>query len=169
MSWPFCKNWCYTTTASTTHSTHDVNYFFSVWAETFFKACFLKKDLYNSRIGISRLYRFIIRNGITPEHNFGIIKNSVTWCAYLKMSKLGDIPHYDGAGHKYKTIQHMKLLHWVINNWFNFALHQRSVCGNNFTGDSGGIRTHDLLLTSADVLPSWPPSLPDDDWLAIIR
>ena len=34
------------------------------------------------------------------------------------------------------------------------------VCGKNFTGDSGGIRTHDLLLTSADVLTSRPPSLP---------
>ena len=29
-----------------------------------------------------------------------------------------------------------------------------SVCGKNSTGDSGGIRTHDLLLTSADVLAS---------------
>ena len=38
-----------------------------------------------------------------------------------------------------------------------------SVCGKDFTGDSGGIRTHDLLLTSADVLTSRPPSLPDDD------
>ena len=38
-----------------------------------------------------------------------------------------------------------------------------SVCGKNFTGDSGGIRTQDLLLTSADVLTSRPPSLPDDD------
>ena len=27
------------------------------------------------------------------------ITNSVTWYAYLKMSKLGDIPHYDGVGH----------------------------------------------------------------------
>ena len=26
-----------------------------------------------------------------------------------------------------------------------------SVCEKNFTGDSGGTRTHDLLLTSADV------------------
>ena len=43
-----------------------------------------------------------------------------------------------------------------------------SVCGENFTGDSGGIGTHDLLLTSADVLTSRPPSLPDDDWLASI-
>ena len=34
-----------------------------------------------------------------------------------------------------------------------------SVCGKkNFTGDSGGIRTHDLLLTSAAVLTSQPPS-----------
>ena len=40
-----------------------------------------------------------------------------------------------------------------------------SVCGKNFTGDSGGIRTHDLLLTSADVLTSQPPSLPDDPLL----
>ena len=38
-----------------------------------------------------------------------------------------------------------------------------SVCGINFTGDSGKIRTHDLLLTSADVLTSRPPSLPGDD------
>ena len=37
-----------------------------------------------------------------------------------------------------------------------------SVCEKNFTGDSGGIRTHDLLLTSADVLTSRPPSLPND-------
>ena len=34
----------------------------------------------------------------------------------------------------------------------------------NFTGNSGGIWTHDLLLTSADVLTSRPLSLPDDDW-----
>ena len=38
----------------------------------------------------------------------------------------------------------------------------------NVTGDSGGIRTHDILLTSADVLTSRPPSLPDDDWPARI-
>ena len=43
-----------------------------------------------------------------------------------------------------------------------------SVCGKNFTGDSGGIRTHDLLLTNADVLTSRPPNLPDDDWPARI-
>ena len=43
-----------------------------------------------------------------------------------------------------------------------------SVCGKNFTDDSGGIRTHDLLLTSANVLTSRPPSLPNDDWLARI-
>ena len=36
-----------------------------------------------------------------------------------------------------------------------------SVCGKNFTGDSGGNRTHDLLLTSADILTSRPPSLLD--------
>ena len=44
------------------------------------------------------------------------------------------------------------------------ALHTQcfpSVCGINFTGDWGGIRTHDLRLTSADVLTSRPPSLPD--------
>ena len=40
-----------------------------------------------------------------------------------------------------------------------------SVCGKNITGDSGGIRTHDLLLTIADVLTSRPSSLPDDDRL----
>ena len=33
-------------------------------------------------------------------------------------------------------------------------------CEKIFTGDSGGIRTHDLLLTSADVLTTRPPSLP---------
>ena len=35
------------------------------------------------------------------------------------------------------------------------ALHTQrfpSVCEKNFTGNLGGIRTHDLLLTSADVL-----------------
>ena len=41
-------------------------------------------------------------------------------------------------------------------------LHRRCLW-KNFTDDSGGIRTHDLLLTSADVLTSRPPSLPDDD------
>ena len=39
-----------------------------------------------------------------------------------------------------------------------------SVCGKNFTGDSGGIRTHDLLLTSADVLASRPPSTEYTAW-----
>ena len=34
----------------------------------------------------------------------------------------------------------------------------------NFMGDSGGIRTHDLLLTCTDFLTSRSPSLPDDDW-----
>ena len=38
------------------------------------------------------------------------------------------------------------------------ALYTPSVCGKYFTGDSGGIRTHDLLLTNADVLTSRPPS-----------
>ena len=48
----------------------------------------------------------------------------------------------------------------------------RALCARcfpkNFTGDSGRIRTHDLLLTSAAVLTSRPPSLPDDDWPARI-
>ena len=55
-----------------------------------------------------------------------------------------------------------------------FSLHRRvystvysvlSEClwKKNITGDLGGIRTHDLLLTRADVLTSRPPSLPDDD------
>ena len=48
------------------------------------------------------------------------------------------------------------------------ALHTQCVCEKHFTGNSGGIRTHDLLLTSADVLTSRPPSLPDDDWPARI-
>ena len=61
----------------------------------------------------------------------------------------------------------LKFLHRVINNWFNLpytdvylALYIGcfpSVCGKNFTGDSGRIQTHDLLLTSADVLTSRPP------------
>ena len=33
----------------------------------------------------------------------------------------------------------------------------------NYTVDSGGIRTHDLLPASTDVLTSRPPSLPDND------
>ena len=59
----------------------------------------------------------------------------------------------------------MEFLRRVINNWFNFAMHRcvysttysvLSEClKKNFTGD---IRTHDLLLTSADVLTSRPPS-----------
>ena len=36
------------------------------------------------------------------------------------------------------------------------------------TGNSGRIRTHDLMLSSAGVLTSRPPSLPDDDWPARI-
>ncbi len=67
--------------------------------------------------------------------------------------------------HFYFALQH------AVYNWFNLVLY--TVCSvlseclqNNFTGDSGGIRTHDLLLTSADVLTSRPPSLPDDDWPA---
>ena len=32
------------------------------------------------------------------------------------------------------------------------------VCEKNFTGDSGRIQTHDLLLISANVLTSRPPS-----------
>ena len=38
----------------------------------------------------------------------------------------------------------------------------------NSTGHLGGIRTHDLLLTSADVFTSRPPSLPDENWPARI-
>ena len=44
----------------------------------------------------------------------------------------------------------------------------QSICEKTFTGDLGGIRTHDLLLASADSLTSRPPSLPDDDWPARI-
>ena len=67
----------------------------------------------------------------------------------------------------------MKFLRRVINNWFNSALHDvYSVLSEwlwkNFTGDSGVIWTHDQLLTSADVLTSRPPSLPNDDWPARI-
>ena len=67
----------------------------------------------------------------------------------------------------------------VIENWFNCVLYTDvcialyvqcfpSICEKTSQGDSGGIRTHDLLLTSADVLTSRPPSLPDDDWPARI-
>ena len=66
----------------------------------------------------------------------------------------------------------------LINNSFKFAQHQcvystaytvLSEClWKNFTGDSGGIRTHNLLLTRGDVWTSQPPSLPDDDWPARI-
>ena len=35
-----------------------------------------------------------------------------------------------------------------------------SVCGKRSTSYLGGIRTHDLLLTSTDILISRPPSLP---------
>ena len=66
------------------------------------------------------------------------------------------------------------LMRRVINNWFNVVLYT-DVCSvlpeclwKNFTGNSGGIRTHDILLTSADVLTYRPPSLPDDDWPARI-
>ena len=83
---------------------------------------------------------------------------------------------FKGTNQSHKLI---KFLRRVINNWFNFALHWRvystvysvlSEClwKKNFRGDSGGIRTHDLLLTSADVLISPPPSMPDDDWPARI-
>ena len=50
----------------------------------------------------------------------------------------------------------MKFLCQVINNWFEFALIPTYV----------GIQTHDLPLTTADVLTSRPPSLPNDDWPA---
>ena len=50
----------------------------------------------------------------------------------------------------------MKFLRRVINNWFNFAIHRHvyntvysvlSEClWKNFTGNLGGIQTHDLLL-----------------------
>ena len=43
-----------------------------------------------------------------------------------------------------------------------------SVCGKSFTGDSNEIRTHNLLLTSADVFTCRAPCLPDDDWPARI-
>ena len=57
-----------------------------------------------------------------------------------------------------------------LTNWFDFALTLTDVCMKHciLTGDSGEIRTHDLLLTSADVLTSRPPSLPVDDWPASI-
>ena len=48
----------------------------------------------------------------------------------------------------------MKFLRRVINNWLNFALHRRvysavySVLSECLWRDSGGIRTHDLLLKS---------------------
>ena len=67
-----------------------------------------------SRFFKARLLEKYFYNRITPEHNFGIIgkliKNSVTWCAYLKMSKLGDIPHYVGAGHIFVIALYMYLI-----------------------------------------------------------
>ena len=64
----------------------------------------------------------------------------------------------------------MKFLRRVINNCvYSTAYSVLSEClWKNFTGDSGGIQTHDLLLTRADVLTSRPLSLPDDDWPARI-
>ena len=66
----------------------------------------------------------------------------------------------------------------MINNWFNLfytdvciVLHTQcfaSVCEKNSQAAWGGIWTHNLLLTSADVLTSRPPSLPEDDWQARI-
>ena len=93
-------------TASTPHSTHDVNYFFSVWAESFFsKPVFSKSNFYNSRIGKSSLSFYNFGIELLPNIFFvsleSPLKNSVTWYAYLKM--LVDIPHYDGAGHIFAT------------------------------------------------------------------
>ena len=92
--------------------------------------------------------------------------------------------------HKW-NFQHYCVNHWAIIIWSSWKflidatilitfcpVHRRvssTVCSvlseylwKNFTSDSGGIRTHDLLLTSADVLTSRPPSLPDDNWPARI-
>ena len=65
----------------------------------------------------------------------------------------------------------MKFLSRVINNWFNLPytdvciaqhiLRAFWVSVKNFTGDS----TSCLLVQTST---SWPPSLPDDDWLARI-
>ena len=74
-----------------------------------------------------------------------------------------------------------KLTGYILRTFFDliFALHRRVYSTvlsafrvsveKNFTGDSGVIWTHDLLLTSADVLTSRPPSLPDNDRPARIR
>ena len=79
---------------------------FSVWAESFFfKVCFLEKYmyLYNNHSSKSSWLFIISEWNYEHEHNFGIIgkpiKNAVIWYAYLKMSNLGDIPHYNGADH----------------------------------------------------------------------
>ena len=68
-----------------------------------------------------------------------------------------------------RTLNHIfrlvKFLRQVINNWFNFyfvptptdvciALHTQcfpSVCEKDFTGDSGGIRPHDLLTCAQEL------------------
>ena len=73
----------------------------------------------------------------------------------------------------------MKFLCPVINNWYDFALTITYVwstaCSVLFGVSvkkvqrwlaSGRIRTHDLLLTSADILISRPPGLHDDSWPA---
>ena len=46
------------------------------------------------------------------------IKHLVTWYAYLKMSNLGDIPYYDGAGHIFTNLHELYLL---------YILYQKSI------------------------------------------
>ena len=81
------------------------------------------------------------------------------------------VPHWTSFSGLYTV---SKIAFHGEKEWFNFVLYTDvyialyvqcflSVCEKN-SGDSGGIRTHDLLLTSADILTSRPPSLPDDDW-----
>ena len=57
--------------------------------------------------------------------------------------------------------RHLNALHCVLSAFWVSVI-------KNYTGDSGGIRTHILLLTSADILTSRPLSLPNDNWPASI-
>ena len=65
------------------------------------------------------------------------------------------------------AVQHnKKLMIWFcsytdVMYWMKYFIHSAfRVSVKNSTGDSGGIRTHDLLLTSADILTSMTISQP---------
>ena len=94
----------------------------------FFKARFLKKYFYNSRIGKSSLSFYNFRMELLTNIILVIIgkpiKNLVTWYAYLKMSKLGDIPHYNGTGYTLHKI----ILQSIIESWLNVFVDKMACC-----------------------------------------